>query len=234
MLRALKGDSPAAGDCPRRRCRIHRAPISGLAIAVGVLLSTFAGGCFGPSSDYKRAVAENTELKAKLHAAQQKNEDLQQTVVSQSKQIETLIGLGGKRLEMIPHTAKIELGSYTGGYYTDVTKKEKGQDAVKVYLMPIDPQGSVIKAPGSVSIRVFDLAAPEGKSLLGECSFNDEQVAKNWYSGVLSAYHYSFVCPFKTQPQHDEVTIRVEFTDYITGQHFTQTKTAKVELPAKQ
>ena len=52
------------------------------------------------------------------------------------------------------------------------------------------------------------------------------------FSGFMTNY-YSFICPWKSSPPaHEEITVRVEFVDYLTGKSFTAQKTCKLQLPS--
>lgn len=206
---------------------IRSAPTFVLAM---VLLATSAGGC----AWFNKGLAKDTEqieqLQADLQDVTDSRDGLQAVVVDQQKQIRSLQALGKTRLDKLFHVEKIELGRYTGGLDTD---GKSGDDAVKVYLRPVDREGHTIKAAGDVKIRLFDLAADPRQSLIGEYTWNVDRVAKQW-SGSFMTYHFSFVCPWKkVPPLHTEVTVRVEFVDYLTGKHFTAQKLCEVKLPAE-
>jgi len=195
-----------------------------------ILLATAAGGC----GWFDKGLAKDTEqieqLQTELREVTESRDGLQAVVVDQQKQIRSLQALGKVRLDKLFHVEKIELGRYTGGIDTD---GESGDDAVKVYLRPVDREGHTIKAAGDVKIRLFDLAADPRQSLIGEYEWTADQVAKQW-SGSFMTYHFSFVCPWKkVPPLHTDVTVRVEFVDYLTGKHFTTQKLCKVKLPAE-
>ncbi len=163
----------------------------------------------------------------------EENESLRADVVANRKQVDSLLSLAAdkKRPDLITHADSIELGDYTAAYNPDATQKTP--NSVKVYLLPKDASGSVVKAAGAVQIKLFDLNAPDGQNLIGDCNIPAEEVFKNWYSGFLSmTYHYSFVCPWKHPPTKNEVLVRVEFTDYLTGKHFTAIKTVTANVAA--
>lgn len=154
---------------------------------------------------------------------------LREKLRQRDRQILTLQALGEKRLEQLYTVKRIRLGASTCGGDTD---GKQGDDAVKVVIEPIDQHGSVIKAAGRVSIRVFDLAAPEATNLLAESSHDPNTVTKHWVSGFMGGY-FAFTCPLPAPPAHSELTVRVEFIEYLTGKTFTAQKVVKVDLPAK-
>jgi len=195
-------------------------------IASATMLASLAG-CMVPKDDLDATNEKLLQAERQLDDLRRDNADLSDELAAKRKQIDSLMKLGDKRLEAIFHVVRIELGRYTGGFDSD---GKPGQDAIKVYLDPIDADGSTIKAAGDVTIQLYDLAADPKANLLGEYHWSVAEISKQWSSGFV-AYHYSFVCPFKSPPAHDEITIRVEFVDYLTGKTFTAQKAVKVELP---
>ncbi len=179
-----------------------------------------AGGCTW--------VGESARLQAELDAAHQREGELQATIAAQEKLIAGLRGLGDKRLEKLFHVEQIELGRYTGGVDTD---DQPGDDAIKVYLRPMDRDGSTIKAAGDVTIQLYDLAEPPESNLIGEYKWSVDELSRQWSSGFMT-YHFSFVCPWRADPpKHEEITVRVTFTDYLTGRTFSEQKACTITLP---
>ena len=202
----------------------------GAALCCLLLAALCGAGCdlqveLAKANDQLRASREeNEKLKADQLA-------VQQVVADQQKLIQTLRGLGEKRLELLFHVTAIKLGRYTGGL--DVYG-EGGDDGVRVYLRPVDRDGHALKAAGDVRIRLFDLAAKPAESLLGEYEFPVEAAAKQWQAGFIT-YHYRFDCRWKSRrPKNPEVTVRASFTDYLTGKTFTAQKVCTVKPPPAQ
>jgi hypothetical protein len=159
-----------------------------------------------------------------------RNKELHKQLLQRDEQILALQNLGDKRLDRLYTVRRISLASGTGGASTD---DKPGDDAVKVNVAPIDQYGSVLKAAGSVKVQVFDLAMPQAGNLLAECDYDPNVAAKNWSSGLFSSY-YSFTLPLPAEPlAHSELTVRVEFTEYLTGKTFTAQQVIKVALPPK-
>ena len=198
-----------------------------------VILTTAAiAGC----EDLQRQQQIETEKQrdaALAHAEELGKEvsELSTTVESQKKQIETLQGLGEKRLDNIFTVAAVEISRNSGGIDTDTTP---GQDAVVVFLKPLDTNGDVLKAAGDVKIQLFDLAQPQNQTLYAEFTYPAKDISQYWAGGMLSN-QYTFRCRFPegTAPAHPDINLRVTFTDYLTGQTFTAQKLLKLTLPAK-
>lgn len=197
-----------------------------------IALTMAAGGCNGPFG----GTAMTTALQNQVDGLRKDNDDLRKAnaalhaqAAANRKQIESLLDLGDKRLEKLYPVTALKLGSHTGGIDQD---GRPGHDAVKVFLEPIDQDGNVIKAAGEVTIQLFDLAAKD--TLVAQYAFGVDEVRKHWSSGFL-AYHYSFVCPWPQArpPQHDQITVRVVFRDYLTGKQFTaqSDKPCRILLP---
>ena len=194
------------------------------------MLTTCLAGCFDDP--------EKIRLKKDLQIAQVQTQKLTGQVekltaqnTSQKQQIKNLQALGPKRLDKLFTVEKIELGR-SGGIDTD---KKPGHDAVVVFLKPIDADGSTLKAPGDVKIQLFDLAESKKKNLFAEFVFSVDEARKHFTAGLMF-YQYRFTCPWPDDklPAHADLTLRVEFTDYLTGKTHTAQKTCKIILPPEK
>ncbi len=87
-----------------------------------------------------------------------------------------------------------------------------------------------LSGAGSIEVDVFDLA-DKSQPLLMSYSFSPAQARQYWRAGGL-ANHYNITCPWKDAlPSGNEITVRVKFIDYLTGQSFTATKQCRIRLP---
>ena len=199
--------------------------ITAISAGMLVLAALASGGCKPPPAG---ALGELQQCRRDADALRKQANDLQQQLRDSQAQVETLQGLGDKRLDLIYHVASIKLGRYTGGYDAD---GKPGDDGVRVFLEPLDADLHPLKAAGAATVQVFDLAAAPEKHLLHQCSFDVDQLRGHWYGAFLS-YHYRLDCPWPSgPPDHREITIRVTFTDYLTGKTFTAQKAVQVNLP---
>jgi len=195
-------------------------------VAVGCLLGLLGSGC----AQHDRTLQLHAQLddaRAKVERLEEDAAALQNRNAALRQQVETLQGLGGKRKEWLFRVERIALGRYTGGVDLD---GRPGDDAVKVFVEPIDQHGSVLKAAGAVKVQLFDLAAAPAENLIFEHTWPVETIHDYW-SGGLFTNHYAFECRWDNPPRHDEVTVRVEFLDYFTGERFTAQKLCKVKPP---
>ncbi len=191
-------------------------------------LAAMVGGCIVDKAEYEKLKIERQTALEEVKKLTERNEGLQAEVIVQRKTIESLQVLGKERMEKLFYVEQIKLGRYTGGLNLD---GEEGDEGIKVYIEPIDQHGSVIKAAAKVKVQLYDLAKPQAENLIGEYEWDVDKVAKQWSSGLLT-YHYSFVCIWKADPPaHKDITVRVEFTDYLTGKSFGAQKLCRVKLP---
>ena len=200
-------------------------------LPVAGILTLLAATCCGclDRNQIDPTLAERDQARQEARKLRKELEQLRTRLAEREKQVENLLALGDKRLDKLYLVQRVRFGSATGGIHLD---KKPGHDGIKVFLEPIDQHGSVIKAPGAVTIQLFELASPEAKNLLAEYRFDLDETAKHWSSGFL-AHHYSFPCRWKARlPKHGEITVRVEFLDYLTGKKHTPQQVVKIALPA--
>lgn len=190
------------------------------------VLFLLIGGC-GPQDNGGSASTERLQNEKTIRQLREEVQQLRQQIDQQQQQITTLQHLGEKRLDLLFVPVRINLGRYTGGVDTNDLP---GDDAIKVYLEPIDQTGDSIKAAGEVTVQLYDLAADSSENLIGEYHWNSEEIGSCWKGGLMSRY-FALVCPWKEIPANDEITVRVVFTDYLTGKTFSAQKTCKVSLP---
>jgi len=200
-------------------------------LLAALCLPAVLGGCtMVDKAELQQLRADRKAALNKADALAERNKAVQAELDVRDKQIRMLQALGPKRMKMLFPVVRIELGRYSGGVDLD---NKPGDDGIRVYLRPIDADGSVIKAAGDVKIQLFDLAAKPKQNLIGAYEWKVDKIGGHWASGFLS-YHYSLTCPWKSAPpKHNEITIRLEFTDYLTGRTFSAQKIVKVTLPPK-
>jgi len=206
-----------------------------LVLISAVIASAALNGCrgmdvFRQDKKIKQLRKDLESARAETKAARQAVTEAGSELARRQKRIDTLVGLGPDRLKKLYYAKSIKLGQYTGGADLD---GQAGDDGVKVFLRPIDSNGDTIKAAGTVTVQLYDLAQPADKTLIGEYKWSVDEVAKA-FSGGFMTYHFSFTCPWKSgPPKHAGITVRVEFIDYLTGKTLSTQKVCKVNLPAQ-
>lgn len=187
-----------------------------------------ATGCGDPCEQKLQALRDEViEAEDRIERLQEEKRQQSSSLQSQEKLIQRLRGLSDARMSNLFTVQSIELGDYTTGVNLDDTP---GDDGVRVRMVPIDASGSPLKAAGSVKIQLYDLAQ-EDEPLVGKCSFGVEGIGDYW-SSHFGTYHYRFECAFSRLPAHEKITVRAEFTDYLTGTVHHAQKVITVDLPA--
>ncbi|RMF75170.1 MAG: hypothetical protein D6744_13790 [Planctomycetota bacterium] len=180
-------------------------------------LAAIVGGCGGPDPvvDLRR---ENQTLKNEIRDLKERVAAQQAAIEQLNRELTVARGLTDDDLKKIFYPETLRIGELSGGADYD---GEPGDDGVTVYLQPIDRDGDVLKVAGDVRIELYDLAAPEGRKLIGEYYFPADKIAEHWY-GQLMTYHYTLECPWQGEPpKHSEITIRATFVDYMTRRVIT-------------
>ncbi len=179
------------------------------ALAVGALVL----GCDGGTekslfSQIKLLAEERTELKLQVEKLQGENEEL-------TKRVETLTSLGPEvRLEVLGRLESIEISGRSGLYDKD---KNGTKETLVVYVRTIDDAGDAIKAVGSVEVQLWDLEA-EDNARLAQWRIKHEELKRRWSSTVMTSYfRLMFDVSGLLGENEKELTVKVTFTDYITG-----------------
>ena len=194
-----------------------------MAALLGAVFALGGCGVQDPTIPVRRELVETRDQLAK---SQQQAIDLQKENQRLAEQVQTLQGLGAKHIDDLYVLKKVQVGSYSTGTNTD---GKGGDDAVKVFVETFDQYGSTAKMAGTLTIQLYDLAAPAGANLVAECTLGPKDLGNKWINGFMSQF-FQVECPWKTPPAHEEITIRIAFTDYLTGLKYTDQRMVKVNL----
>ncbi len=198
--------------------RILRAPVVPVAV-LGALLAAAGPGCNGQDRADAR-VTQIQELRDKVEqqgrAIAQKDEQL----AAQGRRIQELQGLTAEQsIENLVRVDRIEIERLSGGYDEDHDGVDEG---VVVYLRLLDKEGDAIKAAGSANLQLLDLSRAEGPRTVGEVRLDPAALRPMWF-GRLMTYHYTIRIPWSggaARPSSKSVTVRVEFTELLSGKTF--------------
>lgn len=183
---------------------------------------TLIGGCFlfflcGCENDTSQSLWDQIkELGQEKSKLKQQVESLEADNQSLGEQVKQLSALGSEvRMSALPTLSRMEIGKRTGFFDKDHDgKKEK----LIVYIKPFDDTGDVVKAAGSVEVQLWDLGADSGEALLNTWQIGPEELKKKWAGTVMTNYYR---LPFRIDDLAAEgskdLTVKVKFTDYITG-----------------
>jgi hypothetical protein len=159
---------------------------------------------------------EKAELTGQIEQSRTEAEQLK-------KQIQVLSDLPANvRFEHLYNIQKIKITRYTGFYDKDNDgKKEK----LIVYIQPIDEQGDIVKATGSVDVQLWDLNKQDGQALLAQWRVEPDELKKLWIATLITInYRLPFDAADKIDKSEGPLTVKVTFTDYLTGKVFNEQK----------
>jgi len=113
---------------------------------------------------------------------------------------------------------RIKLSRFTGFYDKD---KDGSKEKLIVYFKPLDEDGDIVKATGSVDVRLEDWQGKE----LGKWRVEPGELKKNWFATILTInYRLIFDVAGKIDDIEKPATVKVTFTDYLTGKVFKELK----------
>ena len=121
----------------------------------------------------------------------------------------------------------IELNRYlTGGLDRDGIP---GDELLSVLIVPTDSQGNLVKAPGSVSLAVFDLSKPESQQRIGRWEFTPQKSDSLWVSGFLGS-GYVIRVPWQELPQSANLLVHARLKT-IDGRQFDTSQSIHIVPP---
>lgn len=185
--------------------------------ALALLTAAILGGCGGNShalwNDVDRLQQENTALSMKVQTLQAENTQM-------ARQVNTLAGLEKEtRLQTLDTLASIGIKKRTGLYDID---EDGTAETLAVYIEPRDSAQDKVKAVGRVHVELWNLNAPPEDARLGAWTLEPEQLHKLWGGNIFSSYYrLTFDISDMMSVQPEELTVKVTFTDYLSGKVFT-------------
>jgi len=165
---------------------------------------------------------EKTQLTHQIEQLESENEQLQ-------KQIQVLSSLPqDARSANVYELQKVKISRYTNLYDKD---KDGKKEKLIVYIQPIDADGDIIKASGTVDVQLWDLNRAEGRALLGQWNVKPEELKKLWFATLLTInYRLTFDVADKVDKFEDPLTVKVIFTDYLSGKVFKEQRVIKPQV----
>ena len=199
-------------------------PVNAWYALCGVVMACFLTGIQGcETGGGKESAAEQirtlrdekTELLRQIEAAAAESEQLK-------GQIEVLAGLPAEvRAENLCAVQQVKITRYTNLYDRD----EDGRyEKLIVYIQPIDAEGDIVKATGAVDVQLDDW---EGREL-GRWHVGADELKELWFATILIInYRLTFDLAETVDSLEDPLTVKVAFTDYLTGKVFKEQKEIK-------
>ena len=209
---------------PNQRKATMTSLILHFAFCILIFLILVAG-CATP--DDKESLAVQIEQLTKEKTQQQKQIEQSEIENKQLKQqVQVLSGLPEEvKLESLNRLESVKIGKYTGFFDKDDDgRKEK----LIVYIQPVDEQGDTIKVTGAVDVQLWDLNKTNGQAMLGEWKVEDSELKKLWFATLVTInYRLTFDVTDIVEGLKEPLTVKVTFTDYMTGKVFNEQKVIK-------
>ncbi|MHC4192593.1 MAG: hypothetical protein ACYS8I_00960 [Planctomycetota bacterium] len=157
---------------------------------------------------------QKTELLTQIEQARIENQQLR-------NQMQVLSKLRAEaKLEELYTLQRIKIHKYTGFYDKDDDGKT---EKLIVYVQPIDKQGDIIKVPGSADVELWDLNKEQNEARLGQWHMERDQLKDEWFTTLIKGnYRLVFDITDKVHDFTQPLTVKVTFTDYITGKEFQE------------
>ena len=164
---------------------------------------------------------EKKDLARQFEKSKLENKDLK-------KQIRVLSGLPPEvKPENLYCLQRIKITKYTDFYDKD---KDGRKEKLIVYIQPLDEDGDIIKAVGTVDVRLQDPNSPQANQApLGQWHIEPNQLKKLWFAGFISTnYKLTFDVADKIDKLEEPLKVNVSFTDYLTGNVFNEEKLIRI------
>ena len=192
----------------------NKRGISWGGVFVSLCLSALLWGCQNDTGEtlwdqITQLNTEKDELKQQVGRLESENTDL-------TEQVENLSVMSGEvRLEAIPALKSVVIGRRSGLFDKD---KDGIKEKLIVYVQPLDETGDSIKAAGKVEVELWDLNADSAEAMLGKWEVEPAELKMLW-AKTMSTNHYrlTFDVAELLEEGQEELTIKVEFTDYTRG-----------------
>lgn len=188
--------------------------ICGLALAV-------ITGCESPplTKQLINLKEENRQLQSRVAQADEQNQQLKQQVQMLGKLPPDI------RLESLYNVQKIKVTRYTNLY--DVDGDGRNEKLI-VYIQPIDEEGDIVKASGAVDVQLWNLDKKDGDAMLRKWHVEPPELKKSWFATLLTInYRLPFDVADIVTGDEKALTIKVAFTDYLTGKVLQEQRTFK-------
>ena len=136
-----------------------------------------------------------------------------------TEQVDTLSGLDKNiRLQDLDTLDKIHLNKRTGLYDTN---EDGTKETLIVYVEPLDTAQDLIKAIGTVNIELWNLNTDVAEAKLADWTLKPDKLRKLWGGNIFASYYrLSFEVADILSGQEKELTIKVSFTDWLSGKVF--------------
>lgn len=143
-------------------------------------------------------------------------------------QVRALSGLPEEKRENFYSLRSVKITGLTNFYDKD---GDGVREAMVVYIKPVDQTGDIIKAAGTVHVQLWNLNEPSGQALLGDWQIQPAELQKLWFDTLVAAsYRMVFDAALTAEVRAQPLTVKVTFTDYLTGEVFIDQQVIKPSI----
>lgn len=189
--------------------------------AVCLLLSVVCLGLAGCGIGNERKKPAELKIQQIAREKTELTRDLEQYKAENFQLLEQIKALsaipGNKRID--PYKlSRVQVSRYSNFY--DKNNDGKREKLI-VYVQPLDEDGDIFKAAGTVDVQLWNLNNLNGQALLAEWTVEPPALRKLWFDTLVSTgYRLTFDAPASVEPLAEPLTVKVTFTDYLTGEVF--------------
>lgn len=158
---------------------------------------------------------ENSKLESRIEDANAEIEELKKRIVVLQDLPNDVKGVN------LYHLESVTIQNYSGLFDENSDGKP---DTLIVRIQPMDNYGDIIKAAGNAEVELWNLNNPENQSLIGKWQVGVEELKKYWNNFIITNYKLSFDIAGKIDKFDLPLTVKVNFTDYLSGKIFQQQK----------
>jgi hypothetical protein len=195
-----------------------------ITIAIGYVLA-LTTGCqsdntyIAQTDQINNLKQEKAELKGLIEQLQKENDQLHNHVQVLSDLPADVKGRNVYQLR------NIKITNYTNLYDKD---NNGAREKLIVYIQPIDQDGDIIKAAGAVDVQLWNLKNQTDKALLGQWRVEQDELKKLWFATLITInYRLTFDVAGIVESFDEPLTVKVTFTDYLSGKVFEAQKVIK-------
>lgn len=194
----------------------------------------FAFGCGSQPAEKPTTAQQIQQLTEQKTSLQNQLEETRAENAQLLKQTESLSKLPGeKRADAIYHIKSVKIGRFTNFYDDNDTAGAKGKKKLVVYVEPLDETGDTVKAGGAVDVELWNLNKKENEARLTQWRVEPNELKTLWLNGMFSSsYRLSFDVAGIVDKLDNPLTVKVNFTDYLSGMTFTEQFIIRPPQPA--
>lgn len=183
-----------------------------LTVALLACLTSAVGGCGRP-------YAANIELRKENQALREEVKQLRAMRQADIANRFMAVGEmgGGVSLDRLFTAHGLRVGRLTGIY----------GETLRVFVVPTDQRGDLLKAAGSFEVRAFDLNRGS-EALVGAWQFTDEEAAAAWNGQALQYGYVLEIALPRAMWEGESLTVRIVFIDLLTGRRIESDTVARV------